>query len=121
MKKLVISAWILFLCFASFGQRGYDYDETEDFNWKEFNPDEFFLAAIICAVVIGVGLLTRKRGSNSFLKGIGTILLVIGGVGALGFLGGPILAAITIIWQVVIGAAVFFGIIYWVYTEIIDN
>lgn len=104
----------------AFGQRYYDED-YEDYNWSEFDGEEFFYSAVICAVIIVVGLLIRKNSNNSFLKGLGTTIIVIGSIGAFGMLGGPILGAVQIIWQVVVGAAIFFGIIYWVYTEIIDK
>ena len=121
VSKIFLSIVALLTSLKAFGQRGYDYDDSENYNWSEFNGEEFFKAALICAAIIVVGLLLRKNSNNSFIKGLGTIIIVLGGLGAFGFLGGPILGAITIIWQVVIGAAVFFGIIYWVYTEFIDK
>jgi hypothetical protein len=76
---------------------------------------------MICAVVIVIGLLLRNNATNKFLKGTGTTILVLGSLGALGALGSPILAAIQIIWQVVVGIAMFGGIIYWVYMEFINK
>ena len=121
VSKLFLTTFILLMTLNTFGQRDYDYDDSEEYNWNEFNAEDFFKAALICAVVIVVGLMIRKNSSNNFIKGTGTTIVVLGSLGAFGFLGGPILGAITIIWQVVVGAAIFFGIIYWVYTEFIDK
>ena len=118
---------VTLICFIAlttskaFGQRVLDAEDYEDYNWSEFDGEEFFYSAVICAVIIVVGLLIRKKSNNNFLKGLGTTIIVIGSIGAFGMLGGPILGAVQIIWQVVLGAAIFFGIIYWVYTEIIDK
>jgi hypothetical protein len=121
VSKLFLTTFILVIALNTFGQRGYDYDDSEEYNWNEFNAEEFFIAALIFAVVIVVGLLIRKESSNIFIKGIGITKVVLGSLGAFIFLGGPILGAITIIWQVVVGAAIFFGIIYWAYNEFIDT
>ena len=121
VSKSFLATILLLKSFNTFAQRGYDYDDTEEYNWNEFNADEFFKAALICSAIIVVGLLIRKNSANNFIKGVGTTIVVLGSIGAFGFLGGPILGAITIIWQVVVGAAIFFGIIYWVYTEFINK
>jgi hypothetical protein len=121
VSKIFLSIIVLLTSLNAIGQRGYEYDDSEEYNWNEFNAEEFFKAALICATIIVVGLLLKKKANNSFIKGLGTLIIVLGGLGAFGFLGGPILGAITIIFQVVIGAAIFFGIIYWVYTEFIDK
>lgn len=125
MRKLVNKLFsvtiFLFMSLTTFGQRGIDYDDTEEYDWTEFNPTEFFIAAIVCAIVIVIGMLLRKNSNNKIISGIGTTIIVLGGLGAVGFLGGPILGAIQIIWQVLIGSAVFFGIIYWVYKKYIDE
>ena len=62
----------------------------------------------------------RKNFDNSFLKGLGTTMVVIGSIVAFAELTAPILGAIQIIWQVFIGSAIFFGTIYWVYTNYIE-
>lgn len=121
VSKLLLTTFTLLMTLYTFGQRGYDYDDSEEYDWNEFNADDFLKAAFICALVIVVGLMIRKNSSNNFFRGVGTTIIVLGGLGAFGFLGGPILGAIKIIWQVVVGAAIFFGIIYWVYTEFIDK
>lgn len=101
--------------------RGYADEDDEPYNWNEFNSGEFFAAALICAVIIVLGLLIRKNAKNVTIKGIGTGVIVLGSLGALAFIGAPIIAAVNIIFQVVVGAAIFFGIIYWVYKEFIEN
>ena len=47
-------------------------------------------------------------------------MVVIGSIVAFAELTAPILGAIQIIWQVFIGSAIFFGTIYWVYTNYIE-
>lgn len=121
LSKFLLSIILLLPSVITFSQRSYDYEDSERYNWNEFDPDEFIKSAIICAVIIVVGLQLKKNSKNTFMKGFGNILFILGCLGALGFLGGPILGAITIIWQVIIGIAIFVGIIYWVYTEFIDK
>lgn len=97
VSKLFLTTFLLLITLNTLGQRGYEYDDSEEYNWNEFNAENFFYAALICAVVIIVGLLIRKNSSKNFIKGIGTTIVVLGCLGAFGFLGGPILGAITII------------------------
>lgn len=118
----ILTTILFFLsCLNTFSQRGYDYEDDEPYNWNEFNSGEFFAAALICAGIIIIGLLIRKNSKNSTIRGIGTVVIVLGSLGALAFIGAPIIAAVNIIFQVVVGAAIFFGIIYWVYKEFIQN
>ena len=120
LKKLLLLTYCsVSIVSSAFAQRVFD-DDYEAYDWSNFEFENFFYSAIICAVIIVVGLLIRKNSNNSFLKGLGTTIVVIGSIVAFGLLGGPILGAIQIIWQVLIGSAIFFGIIYWVYTEYVE-
>ncbi len=105
--------FILISSLLAYGNKGY----SQVYDWNEFNPDEFFKAVFICAAIIVVGILINNKSDSKFLKGVGFSIIFIGGIGALVYLSGPIIGAITIIWQVVLGAAIFFGIIYLAYTQ----
>jgi hypothetical protein len=120
-KTFLVTAISLLTIWRSFAQRRFDDDPEEVYNWSDFDSGQFFYAAIISAVIIALGLLLRNKSDNSFLKGFGKVIIVIGSFVAFAMLGGPILGAIQIIWQVVVGAAIFLGIIYWVYSEFIEK
>ena len=115
MVKLNHKLFLLFLFSSLFAFSNNGYSQVYD--WNEFNPNEFFKAVFICAAIIVVGILINNKSDSKFLKGVGFSIIIIGGIGALIYLSGPIIGAITIIWQVVLGAAIFFGIIYLAYTQ----
>ncbi len=118
--RLLLASCVIFFTLKSFGQRGYDNEITEDYNWNEFDGFFFYKTVLICAAIIVLGLLIRTH-EKTFVKGIGTTIIVLGGLGSFIYLGGPILGALKIIWQVVIGAAIYFGIIYWAYINLRDD
>ena len=119
-KLLLLTYCSVSIVFSAFSQRVLTEEDYEAYDWSNFDGEDFFYSAIICAVIIIVGLLIKKKSNNDYLKGLGTTIVVIGSIISFGLLGSPILAAIQIIWQVFIGCAIFFGIIYWVYTRYID-
>ncbi len=121
LKNLFLTTLLSMLTISSaFAQRVFDNEDNQPYDWSNFEFENFFYSAVMCAVVIVLGLLLRKNFDNSFFKGLGTTMVVIGSIVAFAELTGPILGAIQIIWQVFIGSAIFFGTIYWVYTNYIE-
>jgi hypothetical protein len=119
-KKITLSAFAVVYSLKLFAQKGY-YGEPDGFNWSTFNSERFYGAAVISAVIISIGLVVQKKYKTEFSKRLGNILVIIGGIGAFLFMGGAVLEAISIIWKVFIGVALFAGIIYWTQLKLIEK
>ena len=89
------------------------YDEVgESFNWSDFDPTNFLISSIICGVVIAAAIKLKSLNKKVY-NIIGNILIGGGVIYALGTIVLPIIAAITIIWQVFVGVAIIGGLIWW--------
>ncbi|MBW6491964.1 MAG: hypothetical protein K0B15_12305 [Lentimicrobium sp.] len=118
-SKLFVASLLIFLSLNAFSQNVDDFDnysdQTENYNSNEFNGTTFFTSLIICSVLIIAGLYLRKK-QDKFIKGTGTAIIVLGGLGAILFLGGPILGAISVVWKVILGIVAVAGAIYLIYS-----
>lgn len=89
------------------------YDELGDsYNWIEFNPTDFLISSIISGIVFAAAIKLKSLEKKAY-HNIGNILIGGGAVYALGAILMPIIAAITIIWQVFVGVAIIVGLIWW--------
>ena len=111
IKKIIFYTLSFFYSINLFSQRdrGRVYEETESYDWSEFDSEEFIFFAILCAVIIGAGLALKNNSNSKFLEGLGTTLVVIGSVVAFIQLGGPILSIISTLWTIaLIGLFLYF-------------
>ncbi|MBK9743222.1 MAG: hypothetical protein WAT26_11520 [Saprospiraceae bacterium] len=128
MKYSSLTRCIIVIClniiftFNLIAQRGFELeDETESYDWSKFNLEEFVYSAIVCALVILLGLKLNNSASNSYLKGFGLALFYAGSIGAFATLGGPIIGAIEILFKVAFYSAIFIGIFYFIYKEFVEK
>lgn len=119
-RQLILLSLTLFFNIASlFSQRG--FEDYEEYDWRDFKSSNFLIASCICAVIISFGLYLQKNASSKLIEKTGNTIVWIGGIGALGSLGGPIIGAIEVLWKVGIGLAIFIGLIYWINKEFIEK
>jgi hypothetical protein len=97
------------------------YDDTEAYDWSEFDLQYFLISAVICSIIISIGYSIRTYSTNKLTKGSGTTLWTIGGIGTLGTVASPILAAIQFLWQwlIIIGFSAF--ILYSIFGSFFES
>ena len=116
MKTVNFTITILFLTvtksMAQLRGRADPSDYGESYNWSDFDPTNFLISSIICGVVIAAAIKLKSLNKKVY-NIIGNILIGGGVIYALGTIVLPIIAAITIIWQVFVGVAIIGGLIWW--------
>jgi hypothetical protein len=119
-QLLLLSLTLFFNITNLFCQRG-DLEDYEEYDWGRFKASNFIFAACICAIIISIGLYIQKNAKSKLSETVGKTIIWIGGIGALGSLGGPVLGAIEVLWKVGVGLAIFIGLLYWINKEFIDK
>lgn len=95
-------------------------DYGEPYDWSEFSPTEFLISAIICGIVFAAAIKLKSLEKKAYHI-FGNILIGGGIIYALGNVVMPIIAAITIIWQVFVGVAIIVGLIWWALNVFTNN
>lgn len=114
-KKIFTTFLTSFLILNLYAQKGYDLDEGyKAYDFNNFKGGEFFLAAIICGILLAFGQKLSNQPKGTLSRFLGGVLLILGVIGAIIFLVGPIMGIIEILWKVLIGIAVIIGIFYFI-------
>ena len=109
--KYIFTLLILSSYFLN-AQRIYNYGLNENFNWSNFDLTQFIFATITCTMFIITGLKLTKDNKHKIHNTIGVMLIIIGGIGSLVYLIGPVIEIFKILWLFIIGIIFFCLVLY---------